>query len=50
MEKEKRTDRLNMKIQASLKAAAQRAAEEDGRSLSNYIENLIKEDLKKRDK
>lgn len=48
MEKEKRNDRLIMKIQPSLKAAAKKAAAEDGRTLSNYIEQLIKEDLAKR--
>lgn len=48
MEKEKRDDRLIMKIQPSLKAAAKEAAAEDGRTLSNYIEQLIKEDLRKR--
>lgn len=38
-----------MKIQPSLKAAAKEAAAEDGRTLSNYIEQLIKEDLRKRE-
>lgn len=49
-EKEKRTGRLMTKIQPSLKEAAEQAAAEDGRSLSNYVEWLIKQDLKNRSK
>lgn len=47
MEKEKRTDRLYMKIRPSVKAAAEKRAAEEGRSLSNYIEVLIIKDSKK---
>lgn len=46
-EKEKRTERLNMKITPSLKKRANDRANELGRSLSNYIEWLILEDAKK---
>lgn len=48
-EKEKKTDHIMMKIQPSLKAKAVERASEQGRSLSNYIEWLIKEDLRKED-
>lgn len=44
--KEKRTEFIQMKIAPSLKKAAQERAEEEGRSLSNYIERLILKDLK----
>lgn len=42
---EKRTDRINMKITPSLKEKAQERADEEGRSLSNYIEWLIQKDV-----
>lgn len=45
--KEKRTERIYMKITPSLKEAAQKRAEEEGRTLSNYIEWLIVKDSKK---
>lgn len=38
---EKRTELITMKVQPSLKAAAQRKAKAEGRTLSNYIERLI---------
>ena len=44
--KEKRTEFIQMKIAPSLKARAQERADEEGRSLSNYIEQLILKDLK----
>lgn len=47
MEKEKRTDRIYMKVLPSVKAAAEKRATEEGRSMSNYIEHLIKEDVKR---
>ncbi len=46
-EEEKRSAHFTMKIQPSLKAKAEERAKELGRSMSNYIEWLIKEDLKK---
>ena len=42
MEKEKRTERINMKVLPSLKAAAEAQATAEGRTLSNYIETLIR--------
>lgn len=47
MEKEKRTDRLHMKIQPSLKAEAEKKAEEQGYTLSRYVEMLIRKDIEK---
>ena len=47
--KEKRTDKIFMKISPSLKEMAQKRAEEEGRSLSNYIEWLIIKDCKEHD-
>ena len=41
---EKRTDKIFMKVKPSLKARAQQRAEEEGRSLSNYIEQLLIKD------
>lgn len=46
-EKEKRTERINMKITPSLKTIAQERAAVSGRSLSNYIEWLILKDANK---
>ena len=45
MEKEKRTERFNMKMQPSLKMAAEKKAEAQGYSLSRYIEQLIRQDV-----
>lgn len=44
MEREKRTERLNLKILPSVKAMAAKRATVEGRSVSNYIETLIKKD------
>lgn len=44
---EKRTDIINFRISPDLKEAAKKAAAADGRTISNYIEKLIKDDLKK---
>lgn len=46
MEREKRTERFNMKMQPSLKMAAEKKAEAQGYSLSRYIEQLIRQDVK----
>lgn len=43
--KEKRSEYIQMKIAPSLKEKAQARAEEEGRSLSNYIERLIIKDI-----
>ena len=45
---EKRTDKIYMKILPSVKAMAAERAAEEGRTLSNYIENLIKKDFERR--
>lgn len=39
-----------MRISSELKAKAQERAEEEGRTLSNYIEYLILKDLKEHSK
>ena len=44
-----KTDRLVIRITPELKSQLQAAAESDGRSVSNYIEKLIKEAIKKED-
>ena len=44
---ERRTEFIQMKVMPSLKEKAQKRAEQEGRSLSNYIEWLILQDLKK---
>lgn len=44
-----KTDRLVIRITPELKSKLQAAAEADGRSVSNYIEMLIRADLKKRE-
>lgn len=46
--REKRTERLHMKILPSLKQTAERNAKAEGRTLSNYIEKLIAEDEKRK--
>ena len=46
--KEKRTAYINMKILPSVKEMAVESAEKSGRTMSNYIENLIKEDHDRR--
>lgn len=48
MEKEKRTEHINMKVLPSIKRIAEKNAEADGRSLSNYIEQLIRNDEERR--
>ena len=47
-EKEKRTERINMKVLPSIKAIAEENAAADGRTLSNYIEKLIRDDTERR--
>lgn len=45
--KEKRSSIIYMKVLPSVKTAAEKKATEEGRTLSNYIENLIVKDTKK---
>lgn len=40
---EKRTERIYMKVLPSIKRIAEKNAAEEGRTLSNYIEKLIRE-------
>lgn len=47
--KEKKTDLITMKVTPSFKAMAKALADEEGRSLSNYIEWLINNDIKRRE-
>lgn len=44
----KKTTTLNLRIDPDLKAAAERAAAADRRSLTAYIETLIERDLARR--
>lgn len=48
--KEKKTEYIMMKATPSFKAMAKALADEEGRSLSNYIEWLINNDAKRREK
>lgn len=48
--KEKKNDYIIMKATSSFKAMAFALAHEEGRSLSNYIEWLINNDAKRREK
>ena len=48
--KEKKTEYIIMKSTPSFKAKAFALAHEEGRSLSNYIEWLINNDAKRREK
>lgn len=48
--KEKKTDLITMKVTPSFKAKAKALAKEEGRSLSNYIEWLINNDMKRRER
>ena len=48
--KEKKTEYIMMKATPSFKARAKALAEEEGRSLSNYIEWIINNDMKRRER
>lgn len=48
--KEKKTDLITMKVTPAFKARAKALADEEGRSLSNYIEWLISNDMKRRER
>jgi hypothetical protein len=47
-EKRIKTAQVNLRLEPSLKAAAERAAAADMRSLTSYIEKLIADDLQAR--
>jgi predicted DNA-binding protein len=44
----KKSDRLYIRISPELKAKLQQLADADGRSVSNYIEQLIKAAIEKK--
>ena len=44
-----KTETLNLRIDPELKAAAERAAAADRRSLTTYIEKLIEDDVARRE-
>ena len=46
---ERKSEFITMKVAPSFKARAKALAEEEGRSLSNYIEWLINNDIKRRE-
>jgi hypothetical protein len=46
MPTELKTAQVNLRLEPSLKAAAEQAAKEDRRSLTSYIEKLIEDDLR----
>lgn len=48
--REKKSDLITMKVTPSFKARAKALADEEGRSLSNYIEWLINNDIKRRER
>lgn len=43
-----KTERIDIRISPELKAKLQQAADEENRTVSNYIINLIQKDLKER--
>lgn len=44
---EKRTSHIHIKIAPSVKEAAQKLAEQNGRTLSNFIEHLLLKEIEK---
>lgn len=46
---ERKSEFIALKVTPSFKARAKALADEEGRSLSNYIEWLINNDMKRRD-
>jgi hypothetical protein len=46
MKGELKTAQVNLRLEPSLKAAAEEAAKADRRSLTSYIEKLIEDDLR----
>jgi predicted HicB family RNase H-like nuclease len=47
-EREKKNATLIIRIKPSVKAASEKRAQQDGRSLANYIEGLIVADVSER--
>jgi len=50
MPTELKTAQVNLRLEPSLKAAAEQAAKEDRRSLTSYIEKLIEDDLRAKER
>lgn len=48
--KETKTERIHIKIEPSIKAKAQEIAEAEGRTLSNYIVQLLKAEIERHSK
>ena len=46
---EKRETAMNVRVRASVKAAAERLAQADGRSLANWLERLIETEAARHD-
>jgi predicted HicB family RNase H-like nuclease len=46
---EKREIAMNVRVKPSVKAAAERLAQEDGRSLANWLERLIEAEVARND-
>lgn len=47
---ERKSEFIALKVTPSFKARAKALADEEGRSLSNYIERLITTDMKRKEK
>jgi len=50
MPSELKTAQVNLRLEPSLKAAAEQAAKADRRSLTSYIEKLIEDDLRAKER
>jgi hypothetical protein len=50
MPKELKTAQVNLRLEPSLKVAAEKAAKADRRSLTSYIEKLIEDDLRAKER
>lgn len=48
MAKETKTEVMTIRVRPSTKTSAERNAEEDGRSVANYVEWLISQDTQRR--
>jgi predicted HicB family RNase H-like nuclease len=46
---EKREIAMNVRVKPSVKAAAERLAQEDGRSLANWLERMIETEVARHD-
>ena len=46
---ERRETAMNVRVKPSVKAAAERLAQEDGRSLANWLERMIEAEVARHD-